>query len=205
MIIGTIGLLVAYIVVISVGILVGLSRKFWFITIYTFFAIYFAIALSLTVENFSGWPSAQELPEESQIISFKIKEPSEDDKVGAFYFWLNLKKADKIDAYMALNPRFIFSYINKTEPRAFKMPYDRELHKKLLEAQKEKKKTVGGWLSLENKKGEKESPSDETNTKKEKKGKNKSPSDGTNTKKEKIEFKIMNPVEILSKEELGEE
>ena len=81
-----------------------------------------------------------------------------------------------------LRPDKFLIYTGGMQPRAYKIPYDRELHKKLLETQKQQKQRKGSSL-MTGKKGVK---------RKKGKGINESPTENP--------FKIMNPFDVLKKD-----
>lgn len=145
------------------------------------FSIYYAMGLYYLLPNMQGWPTGQEIPDGSILISIRVQEPYGADP-GAFYLWVNTKPDRKGHAINFIRPNGFLSYAGGKQPRAYKIPYDRETHTRLAEAKKENKQQ-GGWIEIV--KGQK------------KKGKpGKGDKDGDS---EKIGFKVINPVEVLKK------
>jgi len=88
----------------------------------------YGIIIFYIFPHFLGWPITQKPPDKSQIWSYLIVEPKSPEE-GSVYFW-------------------ILSF-KETIPRSYRIPYDRELHKQLLEAQKEQKNEPGSYLLLQ--------------------------------------------------------
>lgn len=144
--------------------------------------IWYCLALYFGVGNILGWAVEADLPANAKIISARVVEPSNAGP-GGMWFWLNEKPQYSKDVMNMLNPKKVFNYTGQRQPKAYLIPYDRELHKKLLEAQK--KARQGGILAT-GAKGVKG-----------KKGK-KGGRPGYNYK-DKPPFKIINPVEYFPK------
>jgi len=139
--------------------------------------IWYGFVVYFTIPQIMGWPTEKDLPANSKIVSVRIVEPSNDDK-GAMYFWLSQNPDHKRDAMNLLRPDKFLIYTGGIQPRAYKIPYDRELHKKLLETQKEQKRQKGSSM-MTGKKGVA-------------KGRNESPTENP--------FKILNPFDMLKKD-----
>ena len=146
------------------------------------FSVFYAVALYMYLPQMEGYPSANEIPEGSILISIKVQEPNGNGP-GAFFLWCNPDPNYKEKAMSLFSPGGLLSYTGRDKPRAYTMPYDRELHKKLLEQQKKAKKT-GGFLIVTRKKGDKKG--------------NAHHGDGREVQ-EKTSFRVINPVEILTK------
>lgn len=92
-----------------------------------------SIGTFVAVEAEIGWPSAAGLPERFQLHAVLVEEPQakavgiETDNDGAIFLWLTPWKdtpsADPIDEGLAVD--------NVVRPRAFALPYSRELHRKV--------------------------------------------------------------------------
>jgi len=148
-------------------------------------SLWFSISFFYVLPDLKGWPAEISIPEKSRIIWLTIVEP-DNTNPGAFYFWCDIKPDNQQSAVNLLNPYKRFTYTGRLEPRAYKLPYDRELHKKILEAQKQQKQIGGSWIEiLSHKKGKK-------------RGK------GGNITDE-IDFKIINPIEFFPKDDIGDE
>jgi len=108
--------------------------------------LWYGVAVFYTIPTLSGWSLESDLPADAKIIGVRIVEPGRDDP-GCFYFWLNESPQHKLDALNVIRPDKVFVYTGKTQPRAYKIPYDRELHKQLIEAMKRQKKQQGSSLT----------------------------------------------------------
>ncbi len=71
----------------------------------------------ISLQQTSGWPSDQTLPTKFELISADIVEPNPlENNNGNIHLWIRTSESDS--------------------PRAFKLTYSRELHKKLFETKK---------------------------------------------------------------------
>lgn len=143
-------------------------------------ALWFSLSFFYVLPDLKGWPAEISIPDKSRIIALTIVEPDKADP-GAFYFWCDIKPDNLQSTRNLFNPYKRFTYTGAIEPRAYKMPYDRELHKKLLEAQKKKARMGGSWIEIV-------------------KGKEGQRRDEDGVKTDKVDFKIVNPIEFLRKD-----
>lgn len=106
--------------------------------------IWYGIALYFLPGYFMGFPKQTDvLPNDAWVLTYRINEPSGLDK-GGMHFWV-------IEDYMdetlnRLNPMDAFRTINAKIPRAYTLPYDREMHKQLEDAIKKGKESGEGGL-----------------------------------------------------------
>jgi hypothetical protein len=102
--------------------------------------VWYGLVLYYSVPNLMGWPISQSIPDNSQVLAIRIKEPDpKHNDPGAIYFWVNIKpgsKSPEKTVKALLNPKSVFSYNSKTQPRAYQLPYSREMHKAIVEAQR---------------------------------------------------------------------
>jgi len=147
--------------------------------------LWFGVVLYYSTLSFTGWPSPQAIPKNSRMISFRIEEPSiKKNSPGGIFFWLDISSEnEKAVILELLNPTKMLAYYSDVEPRAYKIPYSKDMHKRLLEIMKKRKE--GYQVFVKGKKGKK------TN----KKDKRKS-----NNNEDKIELRIVNPVDLLPKQ-----
>ena len=143
--------------------------------------IWYGFVVYFTVPQIMGWAIEKDLPANSKIISVRIIEPRGECE-GAMYFWMSQKPDHEKDALNLLRPDKFLIYTGGVQPRAYKIPYDRELHKKLLETQKQQKQQKGSSI-VTGKKG----------VKAKEEGEGRSPTDNP--------FKILNPFTFLNKGE----
>jgi hypothetical protein len=144
--------------------------------------IWYSLVLYYTIPNLMGWPTSEAIPENSQILAIRIKEPNPKlDDPGAIYFWLNTKPSSKeqnLSPAAWLNPKRVFSYNSASHPRAYQLPYSREMHKKIIENQKKAQGVPGAQVRIK------------------KKGRG---IPGQEESKAPLEFEILNPIKLLPK------
>ena len=176
------GLVIAFILLATVTAWNTVRTKGWlglkFVSIGIL--IWYGFVVYFTIPQIMGWPTEKDLPADSKIVSVRIVEPNDTDD-GTMFFWISQNPDHKRDALNLLRPDKFLIYTGGIQPRAYQIPYDRELHKKLLETQKQQKQQKGSSL-MTGKKGVKQ---------KKGKGRNESPTEEP--------FKILNPFDILKK------
>jgi hypothetical protein len=132
-----------------------------------------------------GWPVSQPIPENSQVLAIRIKEPNPNlNDAGAIYFWVNIEPVSKRPEQTlaaALNPKSAFSYDSKTQPRAYQLPYSRKMHRAIVEAQRKARGIRGAQIIT-------------------KKGRPARGPRGSGESKAKLELEIINPVKFFSKQ-----
>lgn len=77
------------------------------------------------VHNLSGWPTGDALPERFTLLAVVIEEPS-NKTAGALYLWVNAIENGKPAA----------------QPRAYKLPYAKDLHALLNEGMKKARQGI---------------------------------------------------------------
>jgi hypothetical protein len=146
--------------------------------------VWYSLALYYTVPNLMGWPISQSLPDNSQVLAIRIQEPNpKHNDSGAIYFWVNIKpnsKSGEQTLKAQLNPKSVFSYNSKSQPRAYQLPYSRKLHKAIVEAQRKAEGVPGAQLRT-------------------KKGESKREATGNDESKATLELEIINPVKSFPK------
>jgi hypothetical protein len=75
----------------------------------------FTFAVWDALGSFSGWPTEQDLPSRSLLLSSSVDEPK------AIYVWVIPPSPSGVLAYKA----------DTSEPRAYRLPYSRQLHEQL--------------------------------------------------------------------------
>lgn len=161
-----------------------LSKGLIFRCFVIFALIYYGLVVYFSTTNIMGWPAEKDLPANAKIIAARIIEPSKNHE-GGIWFWLNEKPELRRDFFNALRPDKLFIYTGHIQPRAYRLPYDRELHKKLLEKQKQSGR--GGKFLMTGKKGVK--------------GKKSKRQGGVDSEDKEIPpFKVVNPVEYFPKD-----
>ena len=131
--------------------------------------IWYSLVLVFYIHSLFGYPSTDPIPDGAIVKGIHINEPSKGYD-GVMCFWMiNTEDYGKVDA----------------EPRAYKMPYDRELHKQLIR-EGSKKSGIMRW---------------HRSKKSGKKGLKRFLGDGSDMSKG-GEFKVLNPSEFLSKDSI---
>jgi hypothetical protein len=135
------GLTIAFLIISTVMLWIIIQTKGKILTkaIIIPMVIWYSLVLFNAGPNLMGWPSPRVMPIGSEILTYIIKEPQAPQK-GAFYFWvIPPEEKSWIDK---ISP----DYFMPGEPKSYKIPYDRELHKRLLEAQKKKQERRGSKM-----------------------------------------------------------
>jgi len=137
--------------------------------------LWWSVALYYTPLGFMGYPVSKDIPDKAIVIGYKIIEPNEQND-GGMYFWvIDVNKVNPLPA----DPRKAFEILNRQEPRAYKLPYDRELHKEFSKKKKKQNEQNGIMIWSRIKKGARETNS--TNRQEYPKGK----------------FQVINPLSLL--------
>ena len=150
--------------------------------------IWFSITLYYSFQNFMGWPTEETINTKySQLIWFQIKEPSKiSDHPGAIYLWLReistTEKLEGLTLHQLSDPMTWFTYPDETVPRAYKIPYTKEKHKKLRKAAEGRKSGVRTYVERKKKK------------------KQSGQRDGNQEVDDVIRFRLVNPHDILPKD-----
>jgi hypothetical protein len=110
--------------------------------------LYSCLSINISLDDLFGWPSGQSLPESFRVHWIEIKEPNKrTGEKGSIYTWVtNTGDHDKKsqDGWRSL---FVsLQNYDPTEPRSYRLPYSKELHKTSQEALNKLKKggMVGG-------------------------------------------------------------
>ncbi len=142
---GYFGLSVAFVLLMTLVLWVFIKADVnkWIKILLIPFTIWYSMALWFLPQYMLGHPSALEIPDKSIVLTYKIIEPTITDP-GGMYFWV----IDPNDYDISgLNPVEAFRIIDRTIPKAYKMKYDKELHKSIVK----NKKTAGVLIWTKNK------------------------------------------------------
>ena len=146
--------------------------------------VWYGLVLYYSVPNLMGWPISQTIPDNSHVLAIRIKEPDPThNDPGAIYFWVNIKpdsKNPEPTLKAQLNPKNVFSYNSKSQPRAYQMPYSRKMHKKIADAQRKAQGVSGAQFKI-------------------KKGKPERGKTGNAESNAPLELEIINPVKSFPK------
>jgi len=88
------------------------------------------------INNIAGWPSTERMPERFQLLAVVIEEPSAKNP-GALYLWVNAVENGHPVA----------------QPRAYKLPYTKDLHGLLNDSLRKIRQGVSQLGTLEPKRG----------------------------------------------------
>lgn len=90
----------------------------------------FGLIVWMAIGSYRGWPTADAMPENAQLLAYVVKEPpARNGQGGTIYVWaVPITKEQRADG--------VFAYrYERGEPRAYVTPYSRQLHGALAEAQ----------------------------------------------------------------------
>lgn len=114
--------------------------------------VWYGLVLYYTVPNLMGWPTSDSIPDNSHVVAVSVKEPNPRyNETGAIYFWVSTKSETgetSLTSLERLNPKKVFSYESPTDPRAYKLPYSREMHKAIVEAQRRSEEMQGSLMRI---------------------------------------------------------
>lgn len=120
--------------------------------------LWYGLLVYYTPHRMLGWPVSGRLPDYAVLLDWKVIEPAVNAKEAGIYLWMVPKNLDYVEKeathFFLLNPKNSFRAELKDVPRAYKLPYTREEHKRLGEAARERQK-VSGLIMFRNGKGEK--------------------------------------------------
>ena len=150
--------------------------------------IWYGLALYYTVPNLVGWPVSGSIPDNSQVLAIRINEPNPlYNDPGAIYFWVQVKpdsKSSRPKLAGLLNPKNVSSVNRENQPRAYKLPYSRKMHRAILEAQRKAHGMPGAQI-----KTQKGAP----------KGSSKRGIAGLDESQAAMQFKVVNPIQLMPK------
>lgn len=143
---GYIGIAIAFIIITAVLLFFLISSKIHVLikVVIIPVVLWYGLALFFTPDNLRGWPTDQPIPDDSRIISLIINEPTVNSS-GAIYLWVIDKKFKET----ILDPRNVFCYHTNNTPRVYRLPYSKELHKRLIEVLQKASQT-GGFIIVKN-------------------------------------------------------
>ena len=140
------GLISLYVLLIGMlgWFVIGAKGKWWAKGTMIALSLWFGLTLFYTMHNFMGWPTLEQINKErSQILYFQIREPSKKyDDPGSIYLWVRILHSNEEPEAKTfqelMNPMTWFLYTDKRAPRAYKLPYTKEVHEQLEELTKQK-------------------------------------------------------------------
>ena len=156
---GYIGLAVGFILLVAMLLWIVISSKgsVFLKAVLIPVTTWYGAVLFFSAQNLMGWPVEKYLPEESYILAFRIREPEPASGYpGAIFIWASMPTGSAASSKdpepnLAINPKSFFDYQDKSEPRAYRLPYDRELHKNLVKAGEDQKNHPGSRIQVQKK------------------------------------------------------
>jgi len=79
--------------------------------------VFYGVTLT-SLPGFYGWPTRESLPQKFLLVAMDVQEPRNETDAGAIYIWATALQG------------------NNNKPRAYELPYNRELHSRLAAAKK---------------------------------------------------------------------
>ena len=138
--INAIGIPLTFIILASIGLWIILySRGAWYFKlVFVFLSLYFSFLMWFSLSDLSGWATESKFPNKTVIHWLLVQEPSKTNSkhLGNIFIWATEVDDDnnikEIDTNLFLKP--FSSKKNNSEPRAYRLPYTEELHKKAAKA-----------------------------------------------------------------------
>lgn len=97
-------------------------------------SLYFCLSVGFSVNEFLGWPTEEKLPEQFLVHWAVIDEPDvKDGTEGSIYVWTKPLSETK-ETYDTWDDYLLSFYDGNSQPRAYRLPYSRDLHEKTQEA-----------------------------------------------------------------------
>lgn len=109
--------------------------------------LWYGLVLFYTPGKLMGWPTPQPIPDNSRVLSMMFREPFKGRPGSIYILVISRAGIGKSNIEEVLNPKYIFGYSEKNVPRLYRLPYKRELHKRLKDGEREAKKK-GGFMSI---------------------------------------------------------
>ncbi len=111
--------------------LIGAKGKWWLKLLTILIVPSFGLAVWASISSYKGWPTTDEPPEKALLVWGVVHEPDpRTGNPGVIYLWLTPIREDSGGT---LNP---LGYESRNgEPRAYRLPYSRQLHDALTGAQ----------------------------------------------------------------------
>lgn len=149
-----VGLTSAFILLASVLLWLLISSKTNVVvkTILIAFVMWYGLVVYYTPKNIMGWPtevsSVEKLPEGSWVINILVKEPNKRTGAPGAIFFTVVETGNRSDKKITLNPKEAFTYKGRSDPRIYKIPYTKDLHKKVAKAKKDQAKKKGSSIRI---------------------------------------------------------
>jgi len=99
-------------------------------------SLYFCLSVGLSVNEFMGWPTDDQLPSKFLLHWAVIKEPDvKSGDEGSIYIWVRpISEPEPKVEHKEWNDYLLSFYDGKSQPRAYRIPYSRPLHEETQKA-----------------------------------------------------------------------
>lgn len=109
--------------------------------------LWYSLTLFYIPGKLMGWPTSSPIPDNSRVLSMMFREPFKGRPGSIYILAVSYVEVNESNISEVLNPKHVFGYSEKNVPRFYRLPYKRELHKRLQEGEKQAKKK-GGFLRI---------------------------------------------------------
>jgi len=134
-------LIVSYVVLVSIFLWYLIYSKGRLISkaILIPLLIWYGSSLYYVYLSIDGWPSLQEVPDNSLIIAYKVNEPIDHLMYkGGIHLWIVPFSMKEKDISFIFNPEQALIYSRKNTPRSYTIPYSIQDHRTLSQSDKRK-------------------------------------------------------------------
>ena len=99
-------------------------------------SLYFCLSVGLSVNEFMGWPTDDQLPSKFLLHWAVIKEPDvKSGDEGSIYVWVRpISEPEPKVEHKEWNDYLLSFYDGESQPRAYRIPYSRPLHEETQKA-----------------------------------------------------------------------
>lgn len=115
--------------------------------------LWFGLVLLYTPSNMMGWPISTTydgLPDMGVVLSWKVIQPNINGPEAGIYIWMVPKEEGapekSLFEIILLDPRYAFKYTLKDTPRCYKLPYEKEEHRRLSKKAAKARKLKGALI-----------------------------------------------------------
>jgi hypothetical protein len=139
------GIFLSFVVVfvILLWIIIGAKGSVYIKFLTIFMSLGLTLLIVPSLNDLKGWPTSKDLPGEFQLLWIEVNEPSERrGSSGSVYLWIISSSHE--EGFLSNIP--IFRSHNTMQPRAYTIPYSRDLHEKSQEMKR--KIREGGSLGI---------------------------------------------------------
>lgn len=135
--IDTFGIPLAFIIIatLTLWVVLGCKGYWWLKLVMVSLSIFFSISLWNSLVSLQGWPTSETMPEKFEVKWLDVKEPNKKTgEEGYIYVWaINLEpnRPSPVADDAATPPLGVQLHAKEYsgEPRLYKLPYSREMHK----------------------------------------------------------------------------